>query len=45
LEYDVIIVGAGVIGLSIAHKILSETSLSVALVDAARPCSGATGAG
>ena len=45
LEYDVVIVGAGVIGLSIAHKILSETHLSVALVDAARPCSGATGAG
>ena len=45
LEYDVVIVGAGIIGLSIAHRILSNTHLSVALVDAARPCSGATGAG
>lgn len=45
LQYDVVIVGAGIIGLSIAHRLLSTTSFSVALVDAARPCSGATGAG
>ncbi|KAI5071565.1 hypothetical protein GOP47_0013816 [Adiantum capillus-veneris] len=45
LEFDVVIVGAGIIGLSIAHRLLCTTNLSVALVDAARPCAGATGAG
>lgn len=44
-EFDVVIVGAGIIGLAIANSVLTETSLSVALVDAARPCAGATGAG
>lgn len=43
--YDVVVVGAGIIGLSIANKFLLETDLSVAVVDAAVPCSGATGAG
>lgn len=43
--YDVLVVGAGIIGLSIANKFLLETDLSVAVVDAAVPCSGATGAG
>lgn len=43
--YDVVVVGAGIIGLSIANKFLLETDLSVAVVDAAIPCSGATGAG
>ncbi|KAH7439934.1 hypothetical protein KP509_04G082900 [Ceratopteris richardii] len=42
---DVLIVGAGIVGLSIAHRLLSTTDLSVALVDAAEPCAGATGAG
>eukprot|EP00850_Spirogloea_muscicola_P016821 SM000139S00138 [mRNA] locus=s139:291843:295000:- [translate_table: standard] len=45
LEVDVVIVGAGIIGLSIAHRLLAATRLSVALVDAAGPCAGATGAG
>eukprot|EP00250_Pteridium_aquilinum_P021267 c25076_g1_i2 orf=408-1838(+) len=45
LAFDVVIVGAGIIGLSIAHRILSTTEFSVALVDAAKPCAGATGAG
>lgn len=44
-QFDVVIVGAGIIGLSIAHRVLSTTSFSVALIDVARPCSGATGAG
>ncbi|MCO5591859.1 hypothetical protein L7F22_045852 [Adiantum nelumboides] len=42
---DVVIVGAGIIGLSIAYQLLCTTNLSVSLVDAARPCAGATGAG
>jgi hypothetical protein len=45
LEYDVVIVGAGIIGLATAHHILLNTNLSVALIDAAEPCAGATGAG
>lgn len=44
-EHDVIVVGAGIIGLTIAHQILVASDLSVAVVDAAVPCSGATGAG
>lgn len=45
LQFDVVIVGAGIIGLSIALRLLCTTNLSVALVDAAQPCAGATGAG
>ncbi|OAE32058.1 hypothetical protein AXG93_2278s1380 [Marchantia polymorpha subsp. ruderalis] len=45
VEYDVVIVGAGVIGVATAHHILTTTPLSVALVDAREPCAGATGAG
>lgn len=45
LEVDVAIVGAGIIGISIAHRLLTTTSMSVALIDAAQPCAGATGAG
>ena len=45
LEVDVAIVGAGIIGISIAHQLLTTTSMSVALIDAAQPCAGATGAG
>ncbi|XP_043700678.1 glycine oxidase [Telopea speciosissima] len=45
LEFDVVIIGAGIIGLTIARQFLHESDLSVALVDAAVPCSGATGAG
>lgn len=44
-SYDVIVIGAGIIGLTIARQLLIESELSVALVDAAVPCSGATGAG
>ncbi|KAG8388858.1 hypothetical protein BUALT_Bualt02G0168700 [Buddleja alternifolia] len=43
--FDVVIVGAGIIGLTIARHFLLESNLSVAVVDAAVPCSGATGAG
>ncbi|TKY66229.1 Hydrogen cyanide synthase subunit HcnC [Spatholobus suberectus] len=43
--YDVVIVGAGVIGLTIARHFLVSSDLSVAIVDKAVPCSGATGAG
>ncbi|KAK7293223.1 hypothetical protein RJT34_16086 [Clitoria ternatea] len=42
---DVVIVGAGIIGLSIARHFLTCSDLSVAIVDKAVPCSGATGAG
>ncbi|KAG6556959.1 hypothetical protein Mapa_001375 [Marchantia paleacea] len=45
VEYDVVIVGAGVIGVATAHHILTTTPLSVALIDAREPCAGATGAG
>ncbi|XP_055812901.1 uncharacterized protein LOC129882561 isoform X2 [Solanum dulcamara] len=44
-SYDVVIVGAGIIGLTIARHFLLASDLSVALVDAALPCFGATGAG
>ncbi|KAL2935859.1 Hydrogen cyanide synthase subunit HcnC [Bienertia sinuspersici] len=43
--FDVVVVGAGIIGLSIARDLLHRSNLSVAVVDAAVPCSGATGAG
>jgi len=38
-------VGAGVIGLYIAHQLLQQTQLSVTLIDRQQPCAGATGAG
>ncbi|KAH9615715.1 hypothetical protein KSS87_009100, partial [Heliosperma pusillum] len=44
-RFDVVVVGAGIIGLSIARELLQRTNLSVAVVDAKVPCSGATGAG
>lgn len=44
-SFDVVVVGAGIIGLTIARQFLLESDLSVAVVDAAVPCSGATGAG
>ncbi|XP_027335179.1 uncharacterized protein LOC113849459 [Abrus precatorius] len=44
-EYDVVIVGAGIIGLTIARHFLFASDLSVAIVDKDVPCSGATGAG
>ncbi|KAK3031860.1 hypothetical protein RJ639_035997 [Escallonia herrerae] len=44
-SFDVVVVGAGIIGLTIARQFLQESDLSVAVVDAAVPCSGATGAG
>ncbi|KAH6814249.1 FAD-dependent oxidoreductase family protein [Perilla frutescens var. frutescens] len=43
--FDVVIVGAGIIGLTIARQFLLGSNLSVAVVDAAVPCAGATGAG
>jgi hypothetical protein len=43
--FDVVIVGAGIIGLTIARQFLIGSDLSVAVVDKAVPCSGATGAG
>ncbi|GLU03919.1 hypothetical protein SLE2022_210900 [Rubroshorea leprosula] len=44
-HFDVVIVGAGIIGLTIARQFLIGSDLSVAVVDKAVPCSGATGAG
>lgn len=44
-DFDIVVVGAGIIGLTIANRILTTTNLSVAIVDAAQPCAGATGAG
>ncbi|WVZ65539.1 hypothetical protein U9M48_014885 [Paspalum notatum var. saurae] len=44
-HHDVVVVGAGIVGLAIARHLLLHTPLSVAVVDAAVPCSGATGAG
>lgn len=44
-SFDVVIIGAGIIGLSIARQFLIGSDLSVAVVDKAVPCSGATGAG
>lgn len=43
--FDVVIIGAGIIGLTIARQLLVGSDLSVAVVDKAVPCSGATGAG
>lgn len=47
LHVDVVVVGAGIIGLSTATKLLQQRgpALSVAVVDRAVPCAGATGAG
>lgn len=42
---DVVVVGAGIIGLSIARDLLLRSNLSVAVVDAAVPCAGATATG
>ncbi|XP_010069584.2 glycine oxidase [Eucalyptus grandis] len=44
-SFDIVIVGAGIIGLTIARQLLLESDLSVAVVDKVVPCSGATGAG
>ncbi|KAF0914087.1 hypothetical protein E2562_026497 [Oryza meyeriana var. granulata] len=44
-HHDVVVVGAGIIGLSIARHLLLHTPLSVAVADAGVPCTGATGAG
>ncbi|GAU29620.1 hypothetical protein TSUD_164700 [Trifolium subterraneum] len=43
--FDVVIVGAGIIGLSVARQFLMDSDLSVAIIDKGVPCSGATGAG
>lgn len=43
--FDVVVVGAGIIGLTIARQLLLGSDLSVAVVDAKTPCYGATGAG
>ncbi|KAI4354158.1 hypothetical protein L6164_003051 [Bauhinia variegata] len=43
--FDVVIIGAGIIGLTLARQFLIESHLSVAVVDKCVPCSGATGAG
>ncbi|CAK8541391.1 unnamed protein product [Lathyrus sativus] len=43
--FDVVIVGAGIIGLTVARQFLMDSELSVAIVDKGVPCSGATGAG
>uniref|UniRef100_A0A383V6D9 FAD-dependent oxidoreductase domain-containing protein 1 n=1 Tax=Tetradesmus obliquus TaxID=3088 RepID=A0A383V6D9_TETOB len=42
---DVAVIGSGIIGLCVARKLLQDTQLSVALLDAKQPCAGATGAG
>ncbi|KAL3531037.1 hypothetical protein ACH5RR_010359 [Cinchona calisaya] len=44
-SFDVVIIGAGIIGLTVARQFLIGSDLSVAIVDAAVPCAGATGAG
>ncbi|KAL1207503.1 hypothetical protein V5N11_007095 [Cardamine amara subsp. amara] len=44
-SFDVVVVGGGIIGLTIARQFLTSSDLSVAVVDKAVPCSGATGAG
>uniref|UniRef100_A0A2N9GHQ9 FAD dependent oxidoreductase domain-containing protein n=1 Tax=Fagus sylvatica TaxID=28930 RepID=A0A2N9GHQ9_FAGSY len=44
-SFDVVIIGAGIIGLTIARQLLIGSELSVAVVEKAVPCSGATGAG
>ena len=43
--FDVVVIGAGIIGLTIARQFLFGSDLSVAVVDKDVPCSGATGAG
>ncbi|PQM33504.1 uncharacterized protein Pyn_05209 [Prunus yedoensis var. nudiflora] len=43
--FDVLIIGAGIIGLTIARQFLIGSDLSVAVIDKSVPCSGATGAG
>eukprot|EP00252_Welwitschia_mirabilis_P006720 TRINITY_DN1761_c0_g1_i1.p1 TRINITY_DN1761_c0_g1~~TRINITY_DN1761_c0_g1_i1.p1 ORF type:complete len:460 (-),score=91.95 TRINITY_DN1761_c0_g1_i1:229-1608(-) len=45
VKSDVVIVGAGIIGLTIARQLLLKTPLSVSIIDSKRPCAGATGAG
>lgn len=40
-----LIIGAGIIGLTIARQFLIGSDLSVAVIDKSVPCSGATGAG
>jgi glycine/D-amino acid oxidase-like deaminating enzyme len=43
---DVVVVGSGIIALSIAHDLLERTNLSVAVIERANGlCAGATGAG
>ncbi|KAL8144483.1 hypothetical protein V2J09_017515, partial [Rumex salicifolius] len=42
---NVVVIGARIIGLTIARQFLVYSDLSVAVVDASMPCSGATGAG
>lgn len=44
-SFDVVIIGAGIIGLSIARQFLLHSDLSVTVVDKDVPCSGSTGAG
>lgn len=44
-SFDIVVIGAGIIGLTIARQLLLHSDLSVAVVDAAVPCAGATGAG
>lgn len=45
-DVDVVVVGAGIIGLLVTRQLLLQHSdLSVALFDAKQPCAGATGAG
>ena len=44
-SFDVVVVGGGIIGLTIARQFLTGSDISVAVVDKAVPCSGATGAG
>ncbi|XP_020089836.1 uncharacterized protein LOC109711272 isoform X3 [Ananas comosus] len=44
-DHDVVVVGAGIVGLAIARHLLLHCGLSVAVADAGVPCSGATGAG
>ena len=46
MHVDVVVVGAGIVGLSTAATLLQQRPrLSVAIVDSAEPCAGATGAG
>jgi glycine/D-amino acid oxidase-like deaminating enzyme len=41
---DVVVVGTGIVGLCIAHKLLQK-GVSVILTDRQQACAGATGAG